>query len=239
MGQALMVLEKIRLILLPGLDGTGDLYEPLLGHIGPTLKTEVVSYPADQRLSYRELADHVAGFLPWDSRYVLVAESFSGAVAAHLATRKPPGLAGIVFIASFITPPKPCLLAMARFVPFGLLPHMPFSAFIVRRLCLSSKSPDDLIEMVRQAVYKIKSEVLRHRIAMIRKLRMENWRETYEIPCCCIQAAGDKLVSPSCFGAIQAIFPRVQRIVIDGPHLIAQSEPEKCSKAIIDFIQSI
>ena len=37
------------LVLLPGMDGTGDLFAPLLSALPPALRTIVVRYPATGR----------------------------------------------------------------------------------------------------------------------------------------------------------------------------------------------
>jgi len=45
----------MRLLLLPGMDGTGLLFEPLVKALPPSLTAHVVAYPTDQHLGYNEL----------------------------------------------------------------------------------------------------------------------------------------------------------------------------------------
>lgn len=43
------------LVLLPGMDGTGQLFAPLLAKLPVSMRTKVVAYTGDQTLGYEEL----------------------------------------------------------------------------------------------------------------------------------------------------------------------------------------
>src|SRR5690349_11939308 len=104
-------MNEIHLILLPGMDGTGELFGPLLAELPIELPVAVVSYP-DRAASY---ADHVAVArteLPRDRPFVLLGESFSGPVAVRLAAEAPSNLRGLILCASFLTCPSPLLRAL-------------------------------------------------------------------------------------------------------------------------------
>jgi hypothetical protein len=47
--------SQMTLILLPGLDGTGDLFHPLLSVMPSHLQTRIIRYPPDRLLSYDDL----------------------------------------------------------------------------------------------------------------------------------------------------------------------------------------
>jgi hypothetical protein len=49
----------MHLLLLPGMDGTGRLFGPLLRALQPTLSPVVVAYPVDQPYGYAELLPFV------------------------------------------------------------------------------------------------------------------------------------------------------------------------------------
>lgn len=72
------------LVLLPGMDGTGELFRPLLEVIGTAWPVNVVSYPVGEVLSYEQLVDHAQSCLP-GGPLILLGESFSGPIAATLA----------------------------------------------------------------------------------------------------------------------------------------------------------
>ena len=45
------------LVLLPGLDGTGMIFEPLLTHLPEEIDAQVVRYPVDRPMSFQEHVD--------------------------------------------------------------------------------------------------------------------------------------------------------------------------------------
>lgn len=120
----------ISLVLLPGLDGTGALFQPLLEHLPKDLKPIVVSYPGSDCLSYHELLPIVLRALPTDAPFVILGESFSGPLALMTAATCPRGLAGVVLCATFVRNP---LLLRARWLrhlvrPFAFRLYPQFSA---------------------------------------------------------------------------------------------------------------
>ena len=82
----------MKLILLPGLDGTGNLFEPFVAHLPEEFPATIISYPTDQKLNYEQLKNLVIRQLPNDEPFALIAESFSGAIAVLIATEAPPNL---------------------------------------------------------------------------------------------------------------------------------------------------
>lgn len=63
-------------VLLPGMDGTGKLFDAFVAALGADHQITVVSYPSDASLGYGELEAVARAALPVDRRYVLLAESF-------------------------------------------------------------------------------------------------------------------------------------------------------------------
>ena len=84
MGETPKSLQRPRLVLLPGLDGTGLLFEPLLRALPKEIEATVIRYPGDQRLSYDELLEFLRDQLPRDTPFILLGESFSGPLAIRL-----------------------------------------------------------------------------------------------------------------------------------------------------------
>ncbi len=65
----------ITLVLLPGLDGTGILYQQFAQQLAPEYELQIIAYPLDQSLGYAQLLDFIRPLLP-QHPFVLVAESF-------------------------------------------------------------------------------------------------------------------------------------------------------------------
>src|SRR5438034_9685590 len=95
-----------QLVLLPGLDGTGSLFSPLLAELPRDLHTKTVSYPNDKALSLDEHARWVIRQLPTD-RAVLLAESFSGLVALRALMEPSSRIDAVIFAQRTRVSPAP------------------------------------------------------------------------------------------------------------------------------------
>jgi len=92
-------------VLLPGLDGTGEQFGPLVDALRPDVPTVVVRYP-NAPLGYDALQQIAASALPRDGKYIVLGESFSGPIAISLAAQSPRGLLGCILCASFVRTPR-------------------------------------------------------------------------------------------------------------------------------------
>lgn len=108
----------MRIILLPGMDGTGILFRPFVQELRKGLPEEVsvqvLSYPADQVLSYGQLIEDVARRLPAQEEIILLAESFSGPIAYALASRQPNRIRALIFVVTFLRPPRGLIWQLPR-----------------------------------------------------------------------------------------------------------------------------
>lgn len=93
----------MRLVLLPGLNGSGRPFAPLLAYL-PDITCQVLELPRQGPQDYNSLATALLDQLG-DTPFVLLGESFSGPLAYRLALRRPKGLCGMVFAASFLQRP--------------------------------------------------------------------------------------------------------------------------------------
>ncbi|MCI5146853.1 MAG: hypothetical protein D3923_15345 [Candidatus Electrothrix sp. AR3] len=82
----------MQVILLPGMDGTGILFKPLLKEFSEDIDVRALSYPCDTKLSYSQLVEYVRKKLPEREDFILVAESFSGPIGYFLASNPPSNL---------------------------------------------------------------------------------------------------------------------------------------------------
>ena len=98
-------MTETALLLLPGLDGSGVMFRPLLSHLPKEIRPIVVSYPPGEMLSYDELLPRVLAAIPDDLPFVLLGESFSGPLAIMAAAKCPPGLIGMILCATFVRNP--------------------------------------------------------------------------------------------------------------------------------------
>jgi pimeloyl-ACP methyl ester carboxylesterase len=84
------------LVLLPGMDGTGDLFAPLVAALGPHMRTVIVRYP-DEPLDYASDEEIARAALPIGHPFILLGESFSGPIAVSIAASAPRGSRAYIF----------------------------------------------------------------------------------------------------------------------------------------------
>ena len=68
----------MKLICLPGFDGSGEAFALFIEELTPSVNTQIIAYPPDRPLGYAALTDWVRERIPRDEQYALLAESFSG-----------------------------------------------------------------------------------------------------------------------------------------------------------------
>jgi pimeloyl-ACP methyl ester carboxylesterase len=103
------VSARPHLVLLPGLDGTGILFQWLTACLPPDIAVTVVRYPDDPSLGYDDYVDqarHAIG----SQRVVVLGESFSGPIAIKLAASMPDQICGLILAATFLKSPWPPVL---------------------------------------------------------------------------------------------------------------------------------
>lgn len=93
-------MAEIRWVLLPGLDGSGRLFEEFV-RCRPHADVSIARYPLDPSWRLDDYVDHVEATIDAVLPCVVVAESFSGPIALRLQQRDR-RVAGVVLAASFV-----------------------------------------------------------------------------------------------------------------------------------------
>ena len=225
------------LLLLPGLDGTGLVFEPLLEHLPSTIDPVIVRYPGDTPMSFQEHIDFAGARLPDDKPFVLLAESFSGPIALQLLAEPPANLVGVVFVATFERYPKPFLLDLARLLPQGPLLRLFATSLLCRFFCLGSADRQALA-LFQKALASVKLSALSQRLKILAELPPPP-ETSFSGPCLYLQASHDRLVPERAATRLQRHLPQMQLERIPGPHIILLARPEEGARAISNFIDSL
>lgn len=223
----------MKLVLLPGMDGTGELFQPLLSHI--ELSYSVMTLPQGGKQDYVTLTEWFLSQLP-DEDFVLLAESFSGPIAARVAQASPEFLKGVVFVATFLSPPHALWLNIARHLPLKALLKVPFSSAVIRAIFLGRFAGEEQLLSFRLALKMVPESVLHQRITAIAQLTKSNF--ICDAPVLYLQATHDRLIPHQQWHEFAACFTTFSRVVLGGPHFILQAEPEECAYAIQGFIDN-
>ena len=221
----------MRVILLPGLDGTGLLFKPLLDELPNDIVTEVISYPVNENLDYMALEKLIRSQLPKDEGFILVAESFSGVLAYNIAKNKPHNLKSIIFVASFLKPPIR-YLKLFNWLPLSLIFKLPIPDFFLRYYMFGKNISSSIINLFKESIYMVTGNVLSYRFREVSNLRVDVDR--LNVPCIYIHAEDDNLVPIVNLDIFREVIPDLKVVYMRGPHFILQSNPTECAVVIID-----
>jgi pimeloyl-ACP methyl ester carboxylesterase len=223
------------LVLLPGLDGTGTLFTPLLEALGQGCPSKIIWYPANEPLDYEALVERVRKELPQSGDFVLVEESFSGPIAIRLAAENPPGLRGVVLCGSFVKNPYSNLFflrPLSCFFPTkGAFVFSVLSRFLLGRFATPA-----LESALRRAAIAVSAMVLRLRIREILSVDVTKFLARITVPLLYLQATRDRVVPCRAAKNVQQFYPTASVVSVEAPHLLFQVVPDVAAKILLDFL---
>ncbi len=222
-------------LLLPGIDGSGRLFAPLLAAAPRGFSPEVVSYPPDRALGYDELSDLVRERLP-RGRFVLLAESFSGPIAVRLAAERPRGLAALVLAATFLHRPLNPLLHPIRGLVGARLFGATMPAALIRHFMAGPDAPRSIVADVQAAVASVSPDVMAHRAADALRADVREDFARVDAPILWLAPSRDRLIRFDACEEVLDLRPDVEVAVIDAPHMVLQRCPHAALARIEEFL---
>ena len=227
----------MRLVLLPGLHGSADLFEALVSHLPSDLLPTPVSYPPGVS-AYAELLPFVRASFPRRERFLLLAESFSGPLAVNVAAEPPAELAGLVFAGSFACSPLPAALSSLRgLVRSPAVRSTPWP--LVRHFLLGPDPPDGLDAKVRRTIDAVSPGVLAARIREVLKVDVRERLARVRVPVLYLAGTRDRLVRKSCAEPIRSAVRKFRQVDLEAPHLLLQTSPAAAARAISEFARAV
>lgn len=222
------------LVLLPGMDGSGDLFADFIAALGPEIETIVVSYPADQVLDYAALGRLTRAFIPLDRPFVILGESFSGPIAISIAASQPSGMLGLVLCCSFARNPLLRLAGMGRLFSYLPVKHIPVSLLSI--FLLGRFSSARLRAALRQALAPVSAAVLRARARAILSVNMTAQCAQIKMPVLYLRATQDRLVSNTSSEEIARHINNLRVAEMEAPHMLLQVAPVAAAGLIKGFV---
>jgi len=219
------------LVLLPGMDGTGDLFSPFVSaYAAPT---KVVRYPPSEPFGYEELQEVARSQLPVAEPCVLLGESFSGPIAISLAAERAPNLLAVVLCASFARNPRPLL---GPFSPFtGLIPTKPPLRVVEALLCGRFRSPE-LRQLLERALTQVAPSALRARLKAVADVDVVARLQQLQVPVLYLRALEDRLVPARAAMEVLSNAKSGKLVEFSAPHLLLQCVPEQAARTIREFM---
>ena len=244
----------IHLILLPGLDGTGDLFAPLLKRIAamkiaagePEFIAHALQYPTHEQLGFRALNEmveyYLATQLPADAVYVLLGESFSGPIAVAVAHAAQTALdnkapderrcLGLILCCTFVRNPFSVFAPLGPLWSLAPLELVPMSW--VNRLAQGKL--DFWSDQGELAMAQLAPDVLRYRLKIISKVDVSRELSELRLPILYLQASKDLIVPASAARLVQELAPQTDLVRIEGSHFLLQSKPAAALAHMQQFI---
>ncbi|MBL8913190.1 MAG: alpha/beta hydrolase [Archangium sp.] len=221
----------MKLLLLPGMDGTGELFAPFAAEVSSWARVEIVRYPTHDVRSIDQLVEDIAPTV--DEPVTVIAESFSTAVGIRLATRNK-NVERMVLAGSFVTPPTgTSLMRVFGRVPFLMQPP----SFALRSFLIGSDASDELVTQVTSAISHVAPRVLADRLAQISRVDDVERLRALKIPLMTISARQDRLVSARVTAQMRAVIPGAKHVDLDAPHLLLQARPRETAEHVRAFVR--
>ncbi|MES2950671.1 MAG: alpha/beta hydrolase [Pseudomonadota bacterium] len=230
-------MEKPTLVLLPGMDGTGNMFAPFVAAMGGLCNTLCIRYPDDVAMGYAELEALVRSQLPHNTRYVVLGESFSGPIAASLSAAPPPGLIGVVLCCTFLRNPRPQLAVFGGLLKFAPLKAAPIAAMVP--VLLGRYSTAALRTALSNALAQVSTVTLQARLRAVLQVDVRAHLAAAKIPVLYLRAKQDYLLPARATAEVQASLPSVEMQSIAGPHLLLQACPVPAAAAVSRFMRSL
>jgi len=224
------------LILLPGMDGTGELFEPLLRILPSEIRTIVVRYP-NRPQKFASLRTTIKEALPGNSSYVLLGESFSGRLAVSIAAGHPPGLVGYILVASFLRCPSVLLRGfpfIARMYMRAAIPRL-----AIRNRLLGRFSTPSLMAALDRALDQVSDATMRSRLQNLADADVVGDFSRVQLPGLYLRADEDRIVPASTGDALVASGTNLRVESISAPHMLLQAAPAQAAKIIFEFLAQV
>ena len=227
----------VTLLLLPGMDGTGELLGPFVAALGGDFQVQVVRYPNSEPLGYAELESFARAALPTEGPYVILGESFSGPIAVSLCASASDRLKGLILCCSFVSNPRaafPGLRPLVSFLPVALAPVGVLSHMVLGRF-----STGALRSVLAHAVAQVSPAALRARIRGVLSVNVSAKLASVTVPILYLRASHDRLVPASASARISRLNEHTRVVELEGPHFLLQVAPVEAAQVVGEFVREV
>lgn len=230
-------MAKVSLVLLPGMDGTGQLFEPLIRALAGEFDIKVVAYPTSIPLGYAELEEIAREAIPKEGSYVILGESFSGPIAISLAASASAQLKGLILCCTFVRNPRPALSSFGWLLGFFPIDALPTSA--LAHLLFGRFSTTALTAALAHSLAKVSPSVLRKRLSAVLSVDVSAELAAVRLPLLYLRASQDRLVPQGASALVASLNHMAQVVQIEAPHCLLQAVPAEASSVVAAFLRRV
>lgn len=227
----------LTLVLLPGLDGSGTLFDDFVEALGPEHQITIVRYPPDESFGYPDLEAVAFAAIPDNGPIVILGESFSGPIAISLAAAFPSRIKGLILCCSFVRNPHPSMHFFSPFInhlPFFPMVPVPLTEFLLGRF-----STRQLRSSLTNAIENVSTRAIRARLLAVVEVDVSAKLGSLTMPILYLRASEDRLVPSSASDLVREIRPHTAVVTVDAPHFLLQSAPAAAAQVVGAFMREI
>jgi pimeloyl-ACP methyl ester carboxylesterase len=228
---------RITLVLLPGMDGTGDLFAPFVAALGTGFDVVVVRYPPTEALDYAALERVARAALPTNAPFVLLGESFSGPIAVSIAASRPQQLLGLILCCSFVRNPRPFFSRLRAWV--GVLPLRWVPVWLLGAILLGRFANAGLRADFARSLAQVSADVLKDRIRAVLAVDVSASLSVVDVATLYLRAAHDRIVPPAASRLVSALRPETRIVQLEAPHFLLQAAPAEAAARVGDFVREV
>lgn len=229
-------MKRYPLVMLPGLDGTGLMFKPILNELKGEVDPIVISYDHEIAYGYEDLVEKVADSLPKEDFFIL-GESFSGPIALMLAARKPKGLKGVILCASFVSNPSAIFPSFLSFmIGAPLFNVWPVSVKI--NVLTTGRANGNIKRLVIETKELTSNKVLASRTRETLKVNVVEELKNCHYPMLYLRGSKDMVVWGHNLRKIIRLKNDISHVTLDASHLVLQEAPMSSAKEIVKFIEA-
>lgn len=229
--------DQVRhLVLLPGMDGTGTLFRPLLSFLPKFVTPIVISYPTEEPLSYDELTEFVKARLP-NSPFIILAESFSGPIGLRIAKAEPALLKGLILCATFAKLPGTLPFSAKRILTRSIWFQIRPPSHLLRFFLAGKTASQELLKQMLEVASSVAPQVWAKRLAEVFQVDESETFRNLKLPTLILQAKQDFLIGADTFPSVSS--KMIEKVFVESPHMLLQSQPQQAAEIINQFLYSL
>ena len=214
------------IVFLPGFDGVAELRAEFVAALGEHYPARAIGYPNRRLDTLNGYARFASSQVGAESRPLIVAESFSGLVAARWASRDV-HVAGVVLCGAFARSPRPGV-SLAASVPSLAQFFILNPAGFVSRDAARRRWSEALDRAIRALDRDVIAECLR--LIAIEDVSAE--LRALRIPIVLMQFEGDLVIGRQARDELEATCGNARIVRYQGPHFAIETRPREIAAAL-------
>ncbi len=224
----------MKIILLPGLDGTGQLLQWFTPYL-EGLDFHVEALPGGTLQDYASLAEALRKCLP-DEPLVLLAESFSCPLALKLA-HTCAQVRGVIFVAGFLNSPGETAIKWGSRLLLNQRLKNPLVRWAGRRWGFNGQASQEVSTAIFDHLLNLDKTPLLARLQTLAQLQASS--EKIHQPCLYIQPRQDRMVASNSLADFARACSNLRVAPLESSHFVLQTHPQQAADLVRTFLQQL